>query len=51
MLLLLDKDPTSLTDAQAQAIKDAQDTRIVQVLVAVDYAGAIHRLAISLKFE
>jgi len=51
VLLLLDKDPTSLTDAQAQAIKDAQDTRIVQVLVAVDYAGAIHRLAISLKFE
>jgi hypothetical protein len=51
VLLLLDKDPTSLTSAQAQAIKDAQDQRIVQVLVAVDYAGAIHRLAISLKFE
>ena len=51
ILILLDKEPTSLTAAQAQAIKDAQDTRIVQVLVAVDYAGAIHRLAISLKFE
>lgn len=51
VLGLLDRDPTSLSAAQAQAIKDAQDTRIVQVLVAVDYAGAIHRLAISLKFE
>jgi hypothetical protein len=51
VLLLLDKDPTTLTATQAQAIKDAQDQRIVQVLVAVDYAGAIHRLAISLKFE
>ena len=51
VLLLLDRDPTSLTAPQAQAIKDAQDQRIVQVQIAVDYAGAIHRLSISLKFE
>jgi hypothetical protein len=51
VLLLLDADPTSLTDAQAQAIKDAHHDRLVEVLVAVEYAGAIHRLAITLKFE
>jgi hypothetical protein len=51
ILSLLDKDPTTLTAGQLQAIKDAQDQRLVQVLIAVDYAGAIHRLAITLKFE
>jgi hypothetical protein len=51
VLNLLDKDPATLSDSQLQAIKKAQDERLVQVLIAVDYAGAIHRLEITLKFE
>ena len=51
LLALLDKNPDSLTPAQIQQIQDAQAQRLVQVLVAVEYAGAIHRLAITLKFE
>jgi hypothetical protein len=51
VLDLLDADPASLTDAQLQAINDAQAQRVVEVLVAVDYAGAMHRIAITLKFE
>ncbi|MEZ4861763.1 MAG: hypothetical protein R3C14_10660 [Caldilineaceae bacterium] len=51
ILVLLDKDPNTLTAAQLQQINDAQSQRVVEVLVAVDYAGAIHRLAITLKFE
>lgn len=51
VLILLDKDPNTLTAAQLQQINDAQSQRVVEVLVAVDYAGAIHRLAITLKFE
>jgi hypothetical protein len=51
ILVLLDKDPASLTDAELGQINNAQSERVVEVLVAVDYAGAIHRLAITLKFE
>ena len=51
VLDLLDADPASLTAAQLQVIQDAQTDRVVEVLVAVDYAGAIHRIAITLKFE
>lgn len=51
VLVLLDKEPTSLTDAEQTQINNAQSERVVEVLVAVDYAGAIHRLAITLKFE
>lgn len=51
ILILLDKDPNTLTAAQLQQINDAQAQRVVEVLVAVDYAGAIHRLSITLKFE
>ena len=51
VLILLDKDPSTLTDAQLQEIHDTQAQRLVQVLIAVVYAGAIHRLAITLKFE
>ena len=51
ILLLLDKDPASLTEAEQTQINNAQSERVVEVLVAVDYAGAIHRLAITLKFE
>jgi hypothetical protein len=51
VLTLLDKDPNSLTAAELAQINNAQNQRVVEVLIAVDYAGAIHRLAITLKFE
>jgi hypothetical protein len=51
ILVLLDKDPASLTAAELNQINNAQSQRVVEVLCAVDYAGAIHRLAITLKFE
>jgi hypothetical protein len=50
ILKLLDKDPATLSAAELNQISNAQAQRIVEVLVAVDYAGAIHRLAIRLKF-
>jgi len=51
ILTMLDKDPNVLTTAELNQINSAQSQRVVEVLVAVDYAGAIHRLAITLKFE
>jgi hypothetical protein len=51
ILTLLDRDPASLTASELQQINDAQSQRIVQVLVSVDYAGAIHRLSLTLKFD
>lgn len=48
--VLLDKDPNTLTEAELRRINDAQTQRVVEVLVSVDYAGAIHRLSITLKF-
>jgi hypothetical protein len=51
LLVLLDKDPLSLTAAELQQINNAQNDRTVDAIVAVDYAGAIHRLNITLKFE
>jgi hypothetical protein len=51
VLTLLDKDPATLTDTQARRIHDAEVQRLVQVLAAVEYAGAVHRLSIDLKFE
>jgi hypothetical protein len=51
LLVLLDKDPGTLTDAELQEINNAQNARTVDAIVAVDYAGAIHRLNITLKFE
>jgi hypothetical protein len=50
-LALLDKGPANLTDAERQQINNAQNDRVVEALIAVDYAGAIHRLNITLKFE
>ena len=49
VLTLLDK-PVR-TPAEDQQINNAQSERVVEVLVAVDYAGAIHRIALTLKFE
>lgn len=51
VLVLLDRDPSSLTDAELQQINNAQNDRVVDAIVSVDYAGAIHRLNITLKFE
>lgn len=50
LLVLLDKEPADLTDAELQQINNAQNDRTVQAIVSVDYAGAIHRLNITLKF-
>jgi hypothetical protein len=51
ILVLLDKNPASLTDAELQQINNAQNDRVVDAVVSVDYAGAIHRLNITLKFQ
>ena len=51
LLVLLDKDPLSLTTAELQQINNVQNARTVDAIVTVDYAGAIHRLNITLKFE
>lgn len=51
LLTLLDKDPAALTDAELQQINDAQNDRTVAGIVAVDYAGAIHRLELTLLFQ
>lgn len=50
ILVLLDKPPATLTDAELQQINNAQNDRVVDAVVSVDYAGAIHRLNITLKF-
>jgi hypothetical protein len=50
IITLLDKDPNSLTPAERAQIDNAQSQRVIEVLTAVDYAGAIHRLSITLKF-
>jgi hypothetical protein len=50
ILVLLDKPPAALTDAELQQINNAQNDRVVDAVVSVDYAGAIHRLNITLKF-
>ena len=50
MLDLLDK-PIRTLAAERQQVNNAQSERVVEVLVAVDYAGAIHRIALTLKFE
>jgi hypothetical protein len=51
LLVLLDRDPTSLSAAELQQIDDAQATRRADIVVTVDYAGAIHRIRINLVFK
>lgn len=51
VLNLLDADPATLTPAQVQAVKDAHTQRVAQVLASVEYAGAMHRIHINLKFN
>jgi hypothetical protein len=50
ILLLLEKNPATLTASELAQISAAHANRLVQVTVELDYAGAIHRLAIKLKF-
>ncbi|MFF7534715.1 hypothetical protein ACIP6Q_27810 [Streptomyces bobili] len=50
LLTLLDKEPTDLSAAEAQQIKDARSARKVDMTIEVVYAGAIHRLAVNLVF-
>ncbi|WP_198655128.1 hypothetical protein [Streptomyces geranii] len=51
LLTLLDKDPATLTPAEAERIHQAEVRRMVQIMVAIHYAGALHRLSITLKFD
>jgi hypothetical protein len=51
LLVLLDKDPSALTDEEVQEINAAQASRRVDMVVTVDYAGAIHRLNVDLVFK
>ncbi|WP_043686934.1 hypothetical protein [Streptomyces xylophagus] len=51
VLTLLDKDPATLTPDEANRIHTAEVQRLVQVLAAVEYAGAVHRISIDLKFD
>ena len=51
LLALLDMPAASLTASQQAQITAAHSQRVVEVMIAVDYAGAIHRLDITLKFE
>ncbi|MBF6064163.1 hypothetical protein IU500_20905 [Nocardia terpenica] len=51
ILNLLDADPSTLTDAQIQAVHDAHTNRWAQALVNVEYAGAMHRINVDLKFN
>lgn len=50
LLRLLDADPATLTEQQRKEIDDAQSARLAKVQVSVDYAGAMHRISIGLKF-
>ena len=51
ILALLDKPPATLTAAELAQVSNAQNQRVVEVLAALNYAGAMHRIAITLKFE
>ena len=51
LLVLLDKDPTTLSAAEQTEIQQAQANRSVDMVVTVVYAGAIHRLHIDLIFQ
>ncbi|MGA5823982.1 hypothetical protein ACPC54_39820 [Kitasatospora sp. NPDC094028] len=50
LLVLLDRDPASLSPAETQEIATARADRTVDMTIEVVYAGAIHRLTINLDF-
>ncbi|MFD0278940.1 hypothetical protein ACFVHB_34225 [Kitasatospora sp. NPDC127111] len=51
LLRLLDKDPATLTPSEGAQINNAHAQRVVDTLVTVEYAAALHRLNIALKFQ
>jgi hypothetical protein len=51
LLVLLDKDPTTLSAAELAQIQQHQADRTVDMVITVVYAGAIHRLQIKLVFK
>jgi hypothetical protein len=51
LLVLFDKDPTTLSLAELAIIQQHQADRSVDMVVTVVYAGAIHRLHIDLVFK
>jgi hypothetical protein len=51
LLVLLDKDPTTLSAAELTEIQQAQASRAVDMVVTITYAGAIERLIIDLIFK
>jgi len=51
LLVLLDKDPATLSAAELAQIQQHQADRSVDMVVTVTYAGAIHRLHIKLVFK
>lgn len=51
ILTLLDKDPATLTADEAAQVHQAEVQRLVQVLASLEYAGAVHRISITLKFN
>lgn len=51
VLTLLDKDPATRTAEENRRIHDAEVARLVQVMAALEYAGAVHRISITLKFD
>jgi hypothetical protein len=51
LLVLLDKDPATLSASELAQIQQAQAARSVDMVVTVTYAGAIHRLHIKLVFK
>jgi hypothetical protein len=51
VLTLLDKDTATLSAAEVEVIHQAEVQRLVQVLVAVEYAGSVHRLSVTLRVD
>jgi len=51
ILIMLDKNPNTLTQSEIDQIRNAEAQRLVEVLVLVKYNAQIHRLAITLTFE
>jgi hypothetical protein len=51
LLVLLDKDPNTLSTGELTQIQQAQATRSVDIVATVTYAGAIHRLHVKLVFK
>ncbi len=49
ILVMLDKPEADRTRLERDQINAAQSDRLVTVITDVDYAGAIHRLSVSLN--